>query len=168
MLKITITDQDILNSQTVDALVHLLYLLNQTDHMASEILADKRESLSFKQNQYKISKQDYTFICPQTEEIEPWVSLLKPEHQNFVNRLRKQGQLSLFEVADTLGIQPSSKNIKKHVNGSIGSILRWSKQAFLQQVYMGDLSNLKLEHIKLLPPWYCDRGIYYWRVIDRE
>lgn len=164
MLKITINDQDIRNSKTVEALVQLVHLLSQT---ASQSEHTVHKSRPIQPPQKKL-KRDYVFICPQTYEIEPWVSLLKQEHQHFVNRLKRQGQLSLSEAADILGILPSSKNIKKHVNGSIGSILRWSKLAFLQQVYTGNFSDLKPESIKLIPPWYCDQGIYYWRIVDRK
>ena len=168
MLKIKINDQDIKNEQTIEALVRLLYLVNQSDQYADGSIESYQKAKKTQHIEHKVSKQNYTFICPQSHEIGPWSKLLKLEQQRFIHQLQAQGQLTIEEVADILDIQSSSKNLKKHVNGSIGSILRWTKVAFLQSIYTGDLSKLDFKYTKLLPPWYCDQGIYYWRILDRE
>jgi hypothetical protein len=172
MLKITICDEDIQRSNTLEALNHLIHTLGLSNDPFFQELSQAQRCLPLKnsnvdrRNDDQMSRKQ-VFISPQNHELDQWINLLKSEHQNFVKQLNDKGQLSLIEVAKILNIQPSSKNIKKHINGSIGSILRWSKKDFLNHVCTNDLSDFDMQYVKFLPPWYCDQAVYYWRILDR-
>jgi hypothetical protein len=173
ILKITIYDEDLQRPSTLEALDHLAHTLGLTNDYLIQDLSQTQSCMPFKNNQmdrrndHHMMDRNQLFISPQDHEIDQWTTLLKSKHQNFVKRLKNKGQLSLIEVAKILNIEPSNKNIKKHINGSIGSILRWSKDDFLNHICTSDLSDFDKQYVKFLPPWYCDQAVYYWRILDR-
>lgn len=101
-------------------------------------------------------------MTPRGEEVDRWLMLLKPRQRLFVMTLREKKEMTLHEVAATLNIQPSTKNIKKHVNGMVGSILRWSKERYINEVDQVH-KGVEPRSIQFLPPWYCEDGVYRWK-----
>ena len=110
-----------------------------------------------------ISNRALIDMSPQVEEIDDWVLFLGDKQKEFVLELRKRKTLTLVETAQILGVENSAKNLKKHVNGLIGSIVRWSKSNYLTHVAKVR-STLSHKQIRFLPPWYCVDGVYYWQV----
>ena len=153
MLKINISAQHTNNPKVVEALVQLLYVINSGLNDLSH-LTDSSALVS------KQSKQIAVKVA--ANEVDAWLSFLNPTQQAFVKALRKYDMLSLEESAKLLEIKPSDKNLKKHVNGSVGSIVRWSKKHYFESVHKSALTQEKLDSVKLLPPWYCKDSNYYW------
>lgn len=101
-------------------------------------------------------------MTPRGEEVDRWLMLLKPRQRLFVMTLREKKEMTLHDVAISLNIQPSGKDIKKHVNGMVGSILRWSKERYINEI--AQLPNgIEPRSIQFLPPWYCEDGVYRWK-----
>lgn len=153
MLKINISAQHTNNPRVQEALMHLLHAINSE-------LSDSSHLIDLSSFASKRSKQITVKVA--TSEVDAWLSFLNPTQQAFVKTLRQHNMLSLDESAKLLGIEPSDKNLKKHVNGSVGSIIRWSKKHYLKNIYKGLVTQDELNSIKLLPPWYCEHSNYYW------
>ena len=162
MLKINISTQQITCPKVQQALEELLDVLTLNTSSSRPILhqkASNRNSSQFSPSQLSHSK---TQIKVAATEVDQWLEALNPAQQAFVRQLRDSGKLTLKTSAQLLGIEPSDKSFKKHVNGSVGSIIRWSKKHYLEQVYQGEATWTKLSQVKLVAPWYCNLGVYYW------
>ena len=101
-------------------------------------------------------------MTPRGEEVDRWLIQLKPRQRLFVMTLREKKEMTLHDVAISLNIQPSTKDIKKHVNGMVGSILRWSKKRYINEIAQVP-KGIEPRLIQFLPPWYCEDGVYRWK-----
>ena len=156
MLKIKISAQQTADSKVQEALINLLHILH------SETLSANNTAKSLSKQQNTLSKPSVATVKISVQEVDSWLNYLNPIQQDFVQALRKHKSLSLEDSARVLGIQPSEKNFKKHVNGSVGSIIRWSKKHYFKYTYKRYPSFIELSSVKLLPPWYCEQGSYHW------
>ena len=156
MLKINISAQQTKNSEVQEALINLLHVLNSETSSANHL------STKSSNQRTTINKPAVATVKISVQEVDSWLNYLNPIQQDFVHALRNNQSLSLEESARFLGIQPSEKNFKKHVNGSVGSIIRWSKKHYFNNIYKRSPSFNELSAVKLLPPWYCEQGSYYW------
>ena len=156
MLKINISAQQTANGKVQEALINLLHILQ------SETLSTNHIPNSLSKQHNALSKPPVATVKISGQEVDSWLDSLNPIQQDFVQALRKHKSLSLEDSARVLGIQPSEKNFKKHVNGSVGSIIRWSKKHYFNHTYKRSPSFSELSSVKLLPPWYCEQGSYHW------
>ena len=161
MLKINISTQQITCPKVQQALAELLDVLALNQSPLEPISHQHYQNKS-PARPSQIKTQVKTQIKVSVTEVDQWLKALNPTQQAFVRQLRGSGQLTLETSAQLLGIEPSDKNFKKHVNGSVGSIIRWSKKDYLEQVYQGEITWENLSQVKLLAPWYCNLGVYYW------
>ncbi|MAD60962.1 MAG: hypothetical protein CMH49_05545 [Myxococcales bacterium] len=156
MLKINISAQQTANSEVQEALINLLHILH------SETLSVNDVPKNLFKHHNSLSRPSVANVKISVQEVDSWLNSLNPIQQNFVQALRKHKTLSLEDSARVLGIEPSEKNFKKHINGTVGSIIRWSKKHYFTYTYNRSLSFNDLSLVKLLPPWYCEQGSYHW------
>ena len=169
MVKINLTAENLSNCDVFLAMTELISLLsNKTMHtkilsrsaQSSQVHADL-PSHSPRANSFHQKKKAVHELRLNSEEVEDWISILEPKQKEFVTTLRSRGSLTLSEVAEILGVKPSVHDMKKKVNGLVGSIIRWSKVRYLNESrYLPE--GVAHYEVKLFPPWYCRDSVYYW------